>query len=95
MMMMTKVLVGAHSLCHQGSDSEQKTRPAFNIYQYFKIAQYIIYYYYVLYKICELLQEEKFLKFFPMLKDPLKRTEQDEVWKKICHDLKWEYIPTH
>jgi len=52
-------------------------------------------YYYVLYKICELLQEEKFLKFFPMLKDPLKRMEQDEVWKKICHDLKWEYIPTH
>ena len=51
-------------------------------------------YYYVLYKICELLQEEQFLNYFPMLKDPLKRMEQDEIWKKICHDLKWEYIPT-
>ena len=51
-------------------------------------------YYYVLYKICELLQEEEFLQYFPMLKDPLKRMEQDEIWKKICHDLKWEFIPT-
>ena len=51
-------------------------------------------YYYVLYKICELLQEEEFLHYFPMLKDPLKRMEQDEIWKKICKDLKWEFIPT-
>ena len=51
-------------------------------------------YYYVLYKICELLQEERFLHYFPMLKDPLKRMEQDQIWKKICNDLKWEFIPT-
>ena len=51
-------------------------------------------YYYVLYKMCELLGEEKFLPFFPMLKDPVKRIEQDEIWKKICVDLDWEFIPT-
>jgi|TARA_B110000046_G_scaffold67419_2_gene75433 hypothetical protein len=51
-------------------------------------------YYYVLYKICELLGEVSFLPFFPMLKDPVKRIEQDEIWKKICAELKWEYIPT-
>ena len=39
-------------------------------------------YYYVLYKICELLGETIFLPFFPMLKDPVKRIEQDEIWKK-------------
>ena len=51
-------------------------------------------YYYVLYKMCELLQEEHFLPFFPMLKDPVKRIEQDEIWKKICAELQWEFIPT-
>ncbi len=51
-------------------------------------------YYYVLYKMCELLDERKFLPFFPMLKDPVKRIEQDEIWKKICKELHWEFIPT-
>jgi hypothetical protein len=51
-------------------------------------------YYYVLYKMCELLGEEEFLSCFPMLKDPVKRIEQDEIWKKICKELEWEFIPT-
>ena len=51
-------------------------------------------YYYVLYKMCELLGEVTFLPFFPMLKDPVKRIEQDEIWKKICNELSWEYVPT-
>ena len=51
-------------------------------------------YYYVLYKICELLGETQFLPFFPMLKDPIKRMEQDIIWKKICQELKWEFIQT-
>jgi len=51
-------------------------------------------YYYVLYKMCELLGEIQFLPFFPMLKDPVKRIEQDEIWKKICQELRWEFIPT-
>jgi len=28
-----------------------------------------------------------------MLKDQ-KKVEQDEIWKKICNDLNWDYIPT-
>ena len=51
-------------------------------------------YYYVLYKMCELLGENQFLAFFPMLKDPVKRIEQDDIWKKICKELHWEFIPT-
>lgn len=51
-------------------------------------------YYYVLYKMCELLGETGFLPYFPMLKDPVKRIEQDEIWKKICKELLWEFIPT-
>ena len=52
-------------------------------------------YYYVLYKICELLNERKFLPYFPMLKDPVKRMEQDIIWKNICHELNWKFIPTY
>jgi hypothetical protein len=51
-------------------------------------------YYYVLYKLCELLCEDQYLKHFYMLKDPIKRMEQDEIWKKICAELNWEFIPT-
>jgi len=51
-------------------------------------------YYYTAYKLCELLNEQQYLEHFPMLKDPEKRMEQDEIWKNICLDLDWEYIPT-
>ena len=51
-------------------------------------------YYYVLYKMCELLEKHEFLPYFPMLKDKVKRIEQDEIWKKICNELGWQFIPT-
>ena len=51
-------------------------------------------YYYTVYKLCELLEQRQFLPFFPMLKDREKRIEQDEIWKKICEELDWEFIPT-
>lgn len=51
-------------------------------------------YYYTAFKLCELLGEEQYLEDFPMLKDPEKRIEQDIIWKKICEELDWEFIPT-
>ena len=51
-------------------------------------------YYYTVYKLCELLDQHQFLPFFPMLKDREKRIEQDEIWRNICDELDWEYIPT-
>lgn len=51
-------------------------------------------YYYTAYKLCELLGEEKYLLLFPLLKDREKRIEQDDIWKKICEELDWEFIPT-
>lgn len=50
-------------------------------------------YYYTLYKLCELLDERKYLPHFPMLKDQ-KKIEQDQIWKNICQDLGWDFIPT-
>ena len=51
-------------------------------------------YYYTVYKLCELLEQNQFLPFFPMLKDREKRIEQDDIWKKICKELGWEFIAT-
>jgi len=51
-------------------------------------------YYYTAYKLCELLGETHYLEHFPMLKDKEKRVEQDNIWKKICAELNWEFIPT-
>lgn len=51
-------------------------------------------YYYTAYKLCELLGESSYLPFFPMLKDREKRIEQDTIWRNICEELDWEFIPT-
>ena len=51
-------------------------------------------YYYTAYKLCELLGETQYLNDFPMLKDREKRVEQDQIWRKICEELDWEFIST-
>jgi hypothetical protein len=51
-------------------------------------------YYYTIYKLCQLLEEDEFLPYFPMLKEREKRLEQDNIWKNICKDLNWQFIPT-
>ena len=38
-------------------------------------------------------RQTQYLEFFPMLKDQ-KKVEQDEIWKKICRELDWDFIPT-
>jgi hypothetical protein len=51
-------------------------------------------YSYVLYKFCELLGEDQFLQCFPLLKSKEKLYQQDVIWRLICIELKWEFIPT-
>lgn len=51
-------------------------------------------YSYVLHKFCELLGEDEYLPFFPLLKSPEKLYAQDEIWKKMCGILRWEFIPS-
>jgi hypothetical protein len=53
-----------------------------------------LHYYYVLYKLFELLGENHYLIEIPMLKDREKLIEQDIIWKKICEELDWEFIAT-
>jgi len=51
-------------------------------------------YSYVLYKLCELLGEDKYLPCFPLLKSKEKLYIQDQIWKGICKELSWEYYKT-
>lgn len=51
-------------------------------------------YYYTIYKLCEMLGQDQFLPYFPMLKDREKRIDQDEIWKKICKELDWRFFST-
>jgi len=51
-------------------------------------------YSYVLHKFCQLLELDHLLKHFPLLKSREKLHQQDKIWKLICRDLQWEYIPS-
>lgn len=55
-------------------------------------------YNYVLHKLCEL-RQNGFAEHFPLLKSKDNLDEQDDIWKKICADLRqinlrWRYIPS-
>jgi hypothetical protein len=51
-------------------------------------------YNYILYKMCELLNQTSFLPYFPLLKSREKLYEHDQIWKGICSDLNWNFIPS-
>ena len=49
-------------------------------------------YSYVLFKFCELLGHDELLPYFPLLKSSEKLYQQDQIWKRICGELTWQYI---
>ena len=49
---------------------------------------------YIFYKFFQLLDKDEYLPYCRLLKSREKLQEHDEVWKQICKDLKWQYIPT-
>lgn len=49
-------------------------------------------YAYVLHKFCELLELDEYIECFPLLKSREKLRSHDRIWKKICKDLKWQYM---
>jgi hypothetical protein len=51
-------------------------------------------YSFCLYKMCELLGEDEYLPCFPLLKSKEKLYIQDQIWEKICNELRWEFIKT-
>lgn len=51
-------------------------------------------YAYCFYKMLELLNKDEFLGYFPLIKSRQILYEHDQIWKGICNDLRWEFIPT-
>ena len=51
-------------------------------------------YSYILHKFVQLLELDEFIPCFLLLKSRDKLHQQDLIWKKICHDLKWQFIPS-
>ena len=49
-------------------------------------------YSYVLHKFLEILEEDEYIKFFPLLKSREKLYQQELIWEKICADLGWQFI---
>ena len=49
---------------------------------------------YIFFKFFQLLEEDEYLPYCRLLKSREKLHEHDEVWKKICSDLNWEFIAT-
>jgi len=49
---------------------------------------------YIFFKFFQLLDKDEYLPYCRLLKSREKLQEHDEVWKQICRDLKWQYIPT-
>jgi hypothetical protein len=51
-------------------------------------------YSYCLHKSLQLLEKDEFLKYFSLLRSREKLAGQDKIWKSICMDVGWEYIPS-
>lgn len=51
-------------------------------------------YSYLLYKCLELLHQDEHLKYFKLHKARIKIYEHDQIWKKICKKLDWEFMKT-
>ncbi|NBR14250.1 MAG: hypothetical protein EBU01_06670 [Crocinitomicaceae bacterium] len=51
-------------------------------------------YHYIVYKFLELLELDEYKEHFPLLKSRDRLIQHDQIWKKICDYLKWEFIPS-
>ena len=49
---------------------------------------------YIFYKFFQLLDKDEYLPYCRLLKSREKLQEHDEVWKRICKHLRWQFIPT-
>lgn len=85
---------------HLSAELEEKLRSMFKQIQapFLKHAppdrKNFLSYSYVLHKFAQLLDKDELLPLFGLLKARDKLSQQDAIWKKICGDLGWQYIPS-
>lgn len=51
-------------------------------------------YSYVMFKFCEMLGYDEFLPFLPLLKAPQNQIAADRIWREICKECDYTFIPT-
>ena len=51
-------------------------------------------YTYVIFKMLQLMGEERYLHLFPLLKSSAKIQAHDQLWRRVCSELGWVFIPT-
>lgn len=49
-------------------------------------------YHYIIYKFLELMELDEYKIHFPLLKSRDRLIQHDQIWKKICEYLQWEFI---
>jgi hypothetical protein len=85
---------------HFEADLEEKLRTMFKMIQpsFLKHApsnrKNFLSYSYCLHKLLQLLGRDEYLSSFPLLKSREKLAAQDQIFKKICEDLGWEFYPS-
>jgi hypothetical protein len=85
---------------HFESELEEKLRAMFKLIQpsFLRHAppnrKNFLSYSYVLHKLLQLMGKDEFLESFSLLKSRQKLADQDNIFKKICQDLEWEFIPS-
>jgi len=95
----TNLLTGKHAPRFSG-DLETKLKNMFEEiqrpFELFcpKTRKNFLSYSYVLFKFCELLEQDEYLQYLPLLKSGQKLHQQDLIWKKICEHLRWQFIPS-
>ena len=51
-------------------------------------------YYFVVYKLLDLMDQNELLPKIPMLRTPLRIRRHDRIWWRICEELGWTFKPT-
>jgi hypothetical protein len=59
-----------------------------------KMRKNFLSYNYLLRKCVQLLERDEYIELFPTLKARDKVWAQDKIWKSICEELNWEFIPS-
>ncbi len=83
---------------HMSAELEDKLRNMFKAIQYPFLLhapptrKNFLSYGYCLHKCIQLLGHDEFLGCFPLLKSRDKLFQQDQIWKKICDELGWEFV---
>jgi hypothetical protein len=51
-------------------------------------------YYYILYKLLELMGQTELLPDIPLLRTRVRLRQHDAIWKLLCEELDWKFVPT-